>query len=97
MRSNVWRKRNLFLKILKTMRMRQQKRDILLTEIETEGKWQKRNKRKQTYFLRKKRETITRRVKQGDTQKGKIEKTNKKRPNKDMKNHNEEKRSKRRR
>ena len=32
------------------------KRDILLTEIETEGKWQKRNKRKQTYFLRKKKE-----------------------------------------
>ena len=26
------------------------KRDILLKEIETEGKWQKRNKRKQTYF-----------------------------------------------
>ena len=30
--------------------MRQKKRDILLKEIETEGKWQKRNKPKQTYF-----------------------------------------------
>ena len=73
------------MKMLKTMRMRQEKRDILWKEIETEGKWQKRNKHKQTYF-RGKGETITRRVKQGDTQKGKIEKTNKKRPNKDMKN-----------
>ena len=30
--------------------MRQKKRDILWKEIETEGKWQKRNKHKQTYF-----------------------------------------------
>ena len=49
-------------------------------------------------FLRKKNETITRRVKQGDTQKGKIEKqTNKKRRNKRNERQNEEKRSKRRR
>ena len=45
--------------------------------METEGKWQKRNKHKQTYFWGK-RETITRRVKQGDTQKGEIEKKNEK-------------------
>ena len=40
------------MKKLETMRMKQKKRDILLKEIETEGKWQKRNKHKQT-FLRK--------------------------------------------
>ena len=28
----------------------QKKRDILLKETETEGKWQKRNKHKQTHF-----------------------------------------------
>ena len=55
MRLNVWRKRNLFLKMLKTMRMRQKKRDILLKEIDTEGKWKKRNKLKQKDLRGKKR------------------------------------------
>ena len=46
--------KNLFFKkCWKTKRMRQKKRDILWKEIEREGKWQKRNKHKQTNFWEK--------------------------------------------
>ena len=49
------------------------KRDTLWKEIETEGKWQKK-KHETKRFYRKKREMLTKREKQGDTQKGKTEK-----------------------
>ena len=52
--------------MLKTMRMRHKKRDILLKEIEN-----RRKMAKNETSVNKKRETITRRVKQGDTQKEK--------------------------
>ena len=51
------------------------KRDILLTEIETEGKWQKRNKRKQTFFEEKK--------KRNDYKKGKTRRYTKRKNRKD--------------
>ena len=49
---------------------RQRKRNILWKEIETEGKWQKQNKHETNRFCEEKREMITRREKQGYTQKG---------------------------
>ena len=60
--------------------MRQAKRDTSWKEIETEGKWQKQDTNR---FYMKKGEMITKREKQGDTQKEKETKeTKKKRPNK---------------
>ena len=60
--------------------MRQAKRDTSWKEIETEGKWQKHDTNR---FYGKKKEMITKREKQGDTQKEKETKeTKKKRPNK---------------
>ena len=71
--------------------MRQAKRDTSWKEIETEGKWQKKNM-KQTDFTGK-REMNTKREKQGDTQKEKKrkKKTKKKRPNKKKIKKNEQK------
>ena len=51
--------------------MRQAKRDTLWKEIETERKWQKKFEKKD---FPGKKEMITKRVKQGDTQKGKKKK-----------------------
>ena len=47
---------------------KQRKRDILWKEIETEGKWQKQNKHETNRFCEEKKGMITRREKQGDTQ-----------------------------
>ena len=58
-------------KVEKTKRMRQAKRDTLWKEIETEGKWKKKNH--ETGFTGKKRNNY-KKEKQGDTQKGKREK-----------------------
>ena len=94
MKLNVMRRRNLLLKMLKTTRMRQKKRDILLKEIETEGKWQRENKHKQTDFRGKKRNDF----KKGKTwrcTKGKIEKKNEQEKTQHRhERQNEEKRSK---
>ena len=56
--------------------MRQAKRDTSWKEIETEGKWQKHETNR---FYGKKKEMITKREKQGDTQKEKETKRDEKR------------------
>ena len=55
--------------------MRQAKRDTLWKEIETEGKWQKNHETNRKFWGKG---MITKREKQGDTQKGKKRKKDEK-------------------
>ena len=71
--------------------MRQAKRDTLWKEIETEGKWKKKNM-KQTGSTGKKREIITKRKnKEIHKREKEKKKTNKRRANKKKLNKNEQK------